>query len=196
MIRYGSVRPVRTTRGTATWTAEPFPRYAANSRAQVAPTLIIRCPPLPARPCNHIERWFVYEFAYRGCRSTHERAGWEKLGAPAVDAENPSAEWQRRGAPVAVLDRDSNGTTLYVRGRDVEELEEAVEFDKATCRWRILGTATEVRRSDERSAILKVLFEADGPTSPADIAAATDMLQINVRQLLFKMGKDGEVRKA
>lgn len=97
---------------------------------------------------------------------------------------------------VAVLDRDSNGTTLYLRGRDVEELEEAIEFDKATCRWRILGAAADVQRSDERKAILKVLAEAGRPIGPKDIAAATGKSRNNVDQLLFNMAAAGEVRKA
>jgi RecA-family ATPase len=46
-----------------------------------------------------------------------------------------------------ILDRDGNGATLYGRGRDVEEVEVAVSFDKATCRWNILGAASEVRRT-------------------------------------------------
>jgi len=47
-----------------------------------------------------------------------------------------------------ILDRDSQGAKLYSRGRDVEEIESAVVFDKLTCQWRVLGDATEVRRSD------------------------------------------------
>lgn len=94
-----------------------------------------------------------------------------------------------------VLDRDGNGATLYGRGRDIEEIETAVEFDRQTCRWRILGEAAEVRRTDERSTILAALHEAEEPMSPADIADAIRMPRNNAKQLLFKMAKDGEVRK-
>ena len=38
-----------------------------------------------------------------------------------------------------VPDRDGNGATLYGRGRDIEEIESAVEFNKETCRWHVLG---------------------------------------------------------
>ena len=47
-------------------------------------------------------------------------------------------------------------------------------FDRDTARWRVLGEATEVRRSDQRTAIIKLLLEADAPITPAEIAAATD----------------------
>jgi hypothetical protein len=96
---------------------------------------------------------------------------------------------------VLILDRDGQGTTLYGRGRDIEEIEQAVEFDRDTARWRVLGEATEVRRSDQRTAIIKLLLEADAPITPAEIAAATGMNDNNVRQLLLKMTKSGEVKK-
>lgn len=47
----------------------------------------------------------------------------------------------------AVLARTGKGTTLYVRGRDVEEQELAFAFNRATCRWAIMGEAEEVHRS-------------------------------------------------
>lgn len=95
---------------------------------------------------------------------------------------------------ILILDRDGQGVTLYGRGRDIEEIETAVQFDKGRCRWTVLGSAPEVRRSDERKAILDVL--ATGTSmAPADIAAATGMPSNNVRRLLFKMARTGEVSK-
>jgi hypothetical protein len=41
-----------------------------------------------------------------------------------------------------VLDRKGGGScTLYGRGRDTEEIEQAVQFGKESCRWSILGCA-------------------------------------------------------
>jgi hypothetical protein len=97
---------------------------------------------------------------------------------------------------VLILDRDSNGTTLYGRGRDIEEFETALQFDRTTCRWRVLGEAPEVRRTGQRSAILSALEQSEGPLSPADIAGVAGMARNNVKQLLLKMVKAGEVLKA
>ncbi|MGB9389007.1 MAG: AAA family ATPase [Xanthobacteraceae bacterium] len=97
---------------------------------------------------------------------------------------------------VLILDRDGQGTTLYARGRDIEEIETAVQFSKETCRWRVLGEAADVRRTYERSAILSFLIGQDGPVSIADIVAGTGMDRNNVDQLLFKMVKAGEVLKS
>ena len=38
----------------------------------------------------------------------------------------------------------SQGMTLYVRGRDIEEAEHAATFDKHACRWVIIGAAADV----------------------------------------------------
>ena len=53
-----------------------------------------------------------------------------------------------------VVARSSQGTTLYVRGRDIEEAEHAVTFNRDTCRWTIMGDAAEIRRSNGRGSIL------------------------------------------
>ncbi|MGU3449700.1 AAA family ATPase [Methylobacterium sp. 391_Methyba4] len=94
-----------------------------------------------------------------------------------------------------ILDRDGNGATLYGRGRDIEEIESAVTFDKESCRWLIQGEAADVRRTDERSTILSVLLEADASMSPTDLSDATGMPNLNIRQLIFKMVKAGEIEK-
>ena len=94
-----------------------------------------------------------------------------------------------------VLDRDSNGVTLYGRGRDIPEIETAVQFNKDLCRWRVLGRADEVRKGGERKVILDALKVTDEPMSPVTIADAVKMPRNNVKQLLFKMAADGEVLK-
>ena len=94
-----------------------------------------------------------------------------------------------------VLDRDGNGATLYGRGRDIEEINSAVEFDPITCGWRVQGAAAEVRRSDERSEILAILDDANELMSPTDLAVLTGKKNGTVRKLLHMMVKAGEVRK-
>jgi hypothetical protein len=94
-----------------------------------------------------------------------------------------------------ILDRDAIGYRLYGRGRDIEEVDKAVEFNKETCRWKLLGEAAEIRRSDERTAILEVLFEADQPMSPSEVASALGIKPNNIKQLLYKMAKDRAVIK-
>lgn len=92
-----------------------------------------------------------------------------------------------------VLDRDQNGITLYVRGRDVEEKESALSF--AGGNWTLKGDAADVRRTDERGIILSVLLDASEAMTPKDIAIAVSMPRNNVDQLLFKLGKAGDIQK-
>jgi len=92
-----------------------------------------------------------------------------------------------------VLLRGKQGVTLYGRGREIEEMEIALEFTGAM--WKVLGDVEEVRRSDERSGILEVLGGADEPMGPKEIASALGWKTDNVKQLLFKMHRDGEIKK-
>jgi len=92
---------------------------------------------------------------------------------------------------VLVLNRDAKGTTLYGRGRDIEEIETAMRFDSG--RWGILGNADEVRKSDERRKIVAALKESDDEIGPKAIADATGMNAGNVRKLLRKMVASGEI---
>src|SRR5207342_2311600 len=79
----------------------------------------------------------------------------------------------------------------------IEEIETAVQFSRETCRWRVLGQAVEVRRSDERSLVLKLLREADEPMAPKDIMLAAELTNRNaVDLLLYKMAKAGEIERA
>jgi RecA-family ATPase len=92
-----------------------------------------------------------------------------------------------------VLHRGSNGVTLYGRGREIEEIETALELEHGA--WKALGPASEVRRSEEREAIIRVLAAANKPMRPKEIAQALGVEANNVKQLLFKMTLDGEVQK-
>ncbi len=94
---------------------------------------------------------------------------------------------------VLVLNRDGQGVILYGRGRDIDEIETAMSFDKVTGQWSVLGAATDVRRSDQRKAILQALQE--GPMAVSDLIAATGMVRNSLDQLLYKMAKSGEIMR-
>jgi RecA-family ATPase len=93
-----------------------------------------------------------------------------------------------------VLMRSNKGTSLHVRGRDIEECEHAVQFERDACRWIIQGDAETVRRSETRNAILRVLEQAKPHAmGPKDIQAATDISIKAIEQRLYGMRKDGEI---
>ncbi len=84
--------------------------------------------------------------------------------------------------------------TLYGRGREIEEIETAVEMTDGA--WKILGPASEVRRSEERQAILDLLAAAGKALGPKEVAEKLNQPENNIKQLLFQMAKAGELKKA
>jgi hypothetical protein len=97
---------------------------------------------------------------------------------------------------IAIMKREGGAVTLHVRGRDVEEAEKALRFDKATCRWTILGEASEVRRSDERGRVLTTLEEAGEPLPISEIISLAHLVNRNAADaLLFRMVKDGDIER-
>jgi len=96
-----------------------------------------------------------------------------------------------------VLEKGSDGGhILKGRGRDVEEFETAIRFEKDECRWRVMGDATEARLSETRKAILTVLKEAGWFMSAGEIAQQTGRKANTIHQQLFQMLKAGQVVRA
>jgi RecA-family ATPase len=93
-----------------------------------------------------------------------------------------------------ILARGTQGTSLYVRGRDVEESEHAITFNADTCRWKVLGDAVEVRRSETRKKVLAALARSQ-PMGPKEIALASMLPENSVSQRLIGMVEKGEVVK-
>ena len=96
-----------------------------------------------------------------------------------------------------VLAKSNQGTTLYVRGRDVEERDLAVRFNKQTCRWSLMGDASDVHLSETRRKILDALHadKADS-MSPKEIALATGLQKNVVDQRLPRHDRKRPSRKA
>lgn len=94
---------------------------------------------------------------------------------------------------IMVLNRSADGPKLYGRGRDIEEIEKALRFDKGT--WEVLGDAEDVKRSGQRRKILEVLTDATVALNPTDIAKEAGMKDGNVKYLLRVMVKAGEAEK-
>lgn len=93
-----------------------------------------------------------------------------------------------------VLDLDGSGFRLRGRGRDIEKnIEVALEFNNG--HWTLLGDAADVHRSDQRKAITTFLDASDKAMSPNEIAIALKQPVVNIRQLLLKMTKAGEIQK-
>jgi hypothetical protein len=92
---------------------------------------------------------------------------------------------------VFVLKKNIYGAELNITGRDIEEQNLAIQFDKTTGLWKTLGNAAEVLISRERKTIIDAIKVSNKPLSPKEIADATGFRQNNVKQLTHKMKHDG-----
>lgn len=79
-----------------------------------------------------------------------------------------------------ILDRRANGMVLCLRGRDVEDEELAMQFEKETAKWKVLGSAQDVQRTATDSAIVDALYEAFKEAATDEDAALT-IVQIKER---------------
>jgi hypothetical protein len=102
---------------------------------------------------------------------------------------------------IAILKRKGSGdgapVTLHIEGRDLEEeIAKAVRFDRETCRWTILGEASEVQRSAERSRILGALRHAPEGLSVGEIVARASLTNRHACDcMLGRMLEDGAVER-
>jgi hypothetical protein len=99
------------------------------------------------------------------------------------------------GALVLKRKRGDADAYLTVEGRDIENATEiALKFDQDAATWAVMGDAEEYRRSETRRKILKVLEEAGEPLGPKDVAELLDMPENRIKQRLYQMSKDGDVK--
>lgn len=98
---------------------------------------------------------------------------------------------------VLVLKRDagSQQPVLYGRGRDLEEIETAMQFDKETGAWAIVGAAWQVADTLERREIQEILGRSVDPMSPTEIADAIGKSRQNIQKMLRKMYDEGKIMK-
>ena len=94
-----------------------------------------------------------------------------------------------------VMANKPNGAVLDIRGRDVESAELAIEFDKRTCRWRLLGDAAEVHVSSQRAKIIAALNEAGLAMTIPALMEVTGMKRNALDVLLGRMAKEGEIQR-
>ena len=148
----------------------------------------------------------IYALDYEVVAGLHQLAHARNISIIAVhhlrkaDADDPfdtvSGSLGLTGAAdtILLLQRQAGAFTLRARGRDIEDSETAIQFDKATCRWTILGAAAEVHRSVERGRVLRALREAGEPMKASEILAAAELKGRNATDILLsRMVRDGEI---
>lgn len=99
------------------------------------------------------------------------------------------------GALVLNRERGRADARLYVTGRDIEDDKEyALSWDNSTASWQIVGEAEAVYISRERQEIIECLRSLGCPAEPKQVAEVLGKKHNNVKQLLWKMAGEGQIR--
>ncbi|QFY62390.1 AAA family ATPase [Rhizobium grahamii] len=177
---------------------EEWRSKAANPKLIVIDTLSMVRPPKKANQDS-------YAADYDAISPLQKYAGEHRLAVIVVhhvrkaEAEDPleavSGTNGLTGAAdtIMVLNRTTDGPKLYGRGRDIEEIEKALRFDKGT--WEVLGNAEDVKQSEQRRKIVDVLTDATRALTPDEVAKEAGMKVTNVNYLLRVLVKAGGVEK-
>jgi len=99
---------------------------------------------------------------------------------------------------ILILQREPNGgdATIYLRGRDVEEAQFLLAYDRATGAWSIAGAARAEPLSDTREAIISALESTyPDPQTPKQIAAATGLTENVLYQRLHHLEQAGKLHR-
>lgn len=97
--------------------------------------------------------------------------------------------------------RGQADAVLNITGRDVEEKEIGMSFDKSNCKWSILGDMQGIAETRERQDILDLLKVSKRALKVSDIAILlgkgdSKEVKNNIRQLLFKLTNSGHIKNA
>ena len=92
-------------------------------------------------------------------------------------------------------ERGQPDASLFATGRDIEEVEHALQFDADTGVWTVLGDADEYRISKERRQIIAVIRDLHGAATAGEITDETGRNGSTIRSLLRKMVDAGEIRQ-
>jgi DNA-binding transcriptional ArsR family regulator len=91
--------------------------------------------------------------------------------------------------------RMSSESVLFIAGRDIEEKNLALKFDRSTCSWTIIGLAEEYRMSKERQEVIQVLKNAGDPLKLKDIASALGKKEPGVHKHLTSLLEAGLIEQ-
>jgi hypothetical protein len=89
--------------------------------------------------------------------------------------------------------RGQHDAALHVTGRDIDEQELAITWDRETCRWSVLGEAEECHPSESARAI-KVLTEKARPMKPTELAPLLEKNLGATKMLLWRASQNGLIK--
>lgn len=107
------------------------------------------------------------------CIDHHTKSAKNGDGDPVDDIMGSTSKGARADAAMGLYrKRGQRDATLKITGRDIEERELSVAFDRDTITWQLVGEAEKVVLGDQKQAVLDVIRTLGKPTH-REIADAT-----------------------
>ena len=95
-----------------------------------------------------------------------------------------------------ILNRNRLGQMeLHLTGRDIEQAEYAMEFNKDNLTWRIVGRAYEIKSTERKQKLYDALKGATEPLSPKQLAEITGLRQNYVSKALPRLMEEGNITR-
>lgn len=92
--------------------------------------------------------------------------------------------------------RGTPGAVMRLTGRDIEEQELAIEFDRQAGTWHCLGPAEDVALSQAQQEVLEILAQNPGGVSLKEIVTLTGKNKNNIHKLLGKLVTAGKASQS
>jgi hypothetical protein len=93
------------------------------------------------------------------------------------------------------MTRTVRGAVLHVRGRDIDQTEYALEFNKELLSWNILGKADEILNTRQQQQVVDCLIEHGEPLSPGEISELLGIKVSYIKGLMPKLIRSGRIEK-
>jgi len=91
--------------------------------------------------------------------------------------------------------RGEQNAILKATGRDIDERELAVDFDRNTGSWQLLGTASGIKADTLQASILEALDEMGGKTTATKLAGWLGRDRSNLRKELLELVNKGVIKR-
>jgi hypothetical protein len=86
-----------------------------------------------------------------------------------------------------------NEGTLHGTGRDIDDFEWAMLWDRETARWSLLGDASLRHFTRKQQTIVDVLKQSGTPMKPSEVAPIVGMQANNCKQMRWQMAQQGKL---
>ncbi len=120
-----------------------------------------------------------------------------------MDAKDPYDKISGTNALMGAVDtiwllergRGESEGKLNITGRDLDEQDLVLQFDKNTCQWSVLGNTCEIAATTQELEVIELLAQYQQPLTPAQIAQALGIKSSAAKRRLERLLKKNKIKK-